>query len=154
MDQKMAEDLRNHIKFLRISEGHNAKEISKAVGKSAGWETQYELREPCQILDEPVLMRLKRYFKKTLKELIQPPPIVFVNLTKAERIRAVAILDKKREEAGLNKYQFSMAAGFHPGYWAGTVGSGTGITDATIYWTCKTLRLDYNEFIKEIKENG
>lgn len=115
MDEQMLENFRVNIKYYRMKKGLSGKYLSRAIGRSDSWVSQFEsirIKSP----DPKSMLLLAKALGIKIADLVKPP-FKLIKVSPEEAKNGLKTLEQIRKQMWLSGRAFSLYLGLSPSYW-------------------------------------
>lgn len=152
MDNEMANNFRDWVRYIRVIQRFSAREVARQVDRDPSWLLRWEKLGQATILEPWEYLKIRDYIAPDvpMRSLVKPAPMRIPFLDREKRKRAAKILEQARIDKGIANYALSTKIGLSTGSWAYMICIDGAPSESTVYLACKVLGLDYKGLLKEV----
>ena len=152
MDNEMANNFRDWERYIRVTRRFTAKEVAKQADHDPSWLLRWEKLSQATILEPWQYLKIRDYIAPgvPMRSLVKTAPMKLPFLSREQRKKAAAILERTRIAKCVANFTLSTKIGLSAGSWSYMICVGGAPSDSTTCLACKVLGLDYKELLKEV----
>lgn len=155
MDNEMSNNFRDWERYIRITRRLTGTEVARQADHDNSWLSRWERMPQATILEPWQYLKIRDYIAPgvPMRSLVKAAPMRLPFLSREQRKKAAAILERARIAKCVANFTLSDKIGMNPNSWACLISIGGAPSESTIYLACKVLGQDYKELLKEVGVN-